>query len=181
MTGSLGRRYARALLALARDEGRLEEAGVELAMAAEAFDDERLRAIVLNPGVEVSVRRELTGRVVEALGLSRITGNLVRLLADRDRLGFVVDVSRAYRELLDREVGRVRVVIRSAQLLSEDDQHRLGELAKGLAGKDVLVGTEVNPELLGGVTLDVGGVVYDGSVRSQLVRMSKAMTAGSTE
>jgi len=179
VTGSLGRRYARALLALARDEGRLEEAGAEIAAAAVAFDDERLREVVLNPGVAASVRRDLTGRIVEALRLSKTTGNLVRLLAARDRLAFLGDVSRAYAELLDRELGRVRVTIRSAKTLSEDDQNRLGELAKGLAGKEVLVSTEVVPALLGGVTLDVGGMVYDGSVQSQLARVSRAMVLGS--
>jgi F-type H+-transporting ATPase subunit delta len=179
VTGSLGRRYARALLALARDERRLEEAGAELAAATAAFDDERLREVVLNPGIAASVRRDLTGRVVGALRLSKTTGNLIRLLAARDRLAFLSDVSRAYQDLLDRELGRVRVVIRSAQPLSEDDRQRLEELAKGLARKDVLVSTEVVPELLGGVTLDVGGMVYDGSVQTQLVRVSRAMALGS--
>jgi F-type H+-transporting ATPase subunit delta len=71
------------------------------------------------------------------------------------------------------------VVIRSAKPLSEDDRQRLEELARGLARKDVLVSMEIVPELLGGVTLDVGGIVYDGSVQSQLVRVSRAMALGS--
>jgi F-type H+-transporting ATPase subunit delta len=179
VTGTLGRRYARALLALARDEGCLEEAGAEIDAAATAFDDERLREVVLNPGIAASVRRELTDRLVGALRLSKTTGNLVRLLAERDRLAFVGDVSRAYQQLLDRELGRVRVVIRSAQPLSDDDQRHIETLARGLAGKDVLISSEVVPELLGGVTLDVGGIVYDGSVQSQLVRVSRAMALAS--
>jgi F-type H+-transporting ATPase subunit delta len=178
VTGSLGRRYARALLALARDERRLEETGAELAAAAAAFDDERLREVVLNPGIAAAVRRDLTDRLVGALRLSKTTGNLVRLLAERDRLGFLGDVRQAYQDLLDDELGRVRVVIRSAQPLSNDDQRHLETLAKELAGKDVLVRTEVVPELLGGVTLDVGGIVYDGSVQSQLARVRRAMALG---
>jgi len=178
VTGSLGRRYARALLLLARDEGRLEETGEEIATVATAFEDASLRAVVLNPGVQASVRQDVTGRIVTGLRLSKTTGNLVRLLAQRDRLAALSDVSRAYQALLDRELGRTRVAIRSAKPLSDDDRDRLVQLARGLAKQDVLVDTEVVPELLGGVTLDVGGVVYDGSVQTQLVRVSNAMARG---
>ena len=39
----------------------------------------------------------------------------------------------------------------------------------------MLATSEVDPELLGGVVLDVGGTVYDGSVRNQLARLGKEM------
>jgi len=39
----------------------------------------------------------------------------------------------------------------------------------------VIVDTEVDPELLGGVVLDIGGTVWDGSLRTQLARMSTQM------
>jgi len=42
----------------------------------------------------------------------------------------------------------------------------------------VLATTEVDAELLGGVVLDIDGTVYDGSLRAQLVRLSKQMAEG---
>ena len=38
-----------------------------------------------------------------------------------------------------------------------------------------MVSTDVDAELLGGVVLDAGGRVWDGSLRTQLARMSKEM------
>lgn len=175
MTGSLGRRYARAILSLAREENRLDEVGAELHASALAFGDPQLEAVVLNPAVPASERAALVARILDALGTSKIVTNLVRLLASRDRLVFIGDVHRAYDALVDRELGRVRVVIRSAVELEKADESQLVDLARSLAGKDVLVSTEVDANLIGGVTLDVGGVVYDGSVRTRLERMTKAM------
>ena len=179
MTSSIGRRYARALLSLARTEGRLEDAGSELRLLASVFSEPRLAAIIVNPTLGASARRELTDGVLAAAKTSTTVANLVRLLAGRKRVTQLPDISRAYDALLDRELGRVRVGVRAAAPLSESVRKEIAALARRLAGMDVLVTSEVDPELLGGVVLDVGGTVYDGSVRTRLARMSRTMAEGS--
>ena len=179
MTGSLGRRYARALLPLAKTAGRLEEAGTELHVLARVFSEPRLAAIIVNPTLGAMARRDLTEGVLAAANTSTMVANLVRLLVQRDRLMQLPDIARAYDALLDRELGRVRVGVRSATPLPENVEQQMVALARRLAGKDVLVNSEVDPELLGGVVLDVGGTVYDGSVRTRLARMSRTMAEGS--
>jgi F-type H+-transporting ATPase subunit delta len=175
----LGRRYARALLALARAEGRLGETGEELARLSAAFADQGLQQVLENPAVGADTRDRLADRVATAVGVSKTVGNAIRLLARRDRLAIVGDVDRAYRALLDGELGRTRVVIRSAAALSATEVEQLEGLARRLAQQDVMVASEVDPDLIGGAVLDVGGVVYDGSIKTQLTRMAHAMTLGS--
>ena len=178
MTGGLAKRYARALLELAREGGTLDAMGQEVAAAAAAFDEPRLRAVVLNPAVDAAARRKVVTGVVGALGLSPSVANLVRLLGDRDRLPLLPQVAQSYEALVDTELGRSRVRIRSAMPLGNVEKAELTELAKRLVGGQVLISTEVDPELLGGVVLDVGGIAWDGSLRTQLARMGKEM-AGS--
>jgi len=175
----LGRRYARALLTLAREEGRLEETGDDLKRVATAFADEGLQSVLENPAVGVGTRDQLAQRIANAMGVSKTVANAIRLLAQRDRLGFIGDVERAYRALLDRELGRTRVLIRSAAELSAAEVDQLGDLARRLAKQEVIIASEVDSDLIGGAVLDVGGVVYDGSIKSQLTRMAGAMTSGS--
>jgi F-type H+-transporting ATPase subunit delta len=176
VTGSLARRYARALLELAREDGSLAPTGDELGTVAAVFDEPRLRAVVLNPAIDAGARKKVVSGVVEALGVSPWVGNLVKLLADRDRLTLLGHVAQAYDALVDAEVGRSRVRIRSAAPLGPSERAEVTDLAKRLVGTgDVLVATEVDADLLGGVVLDVGGTVWDGSLRTQLTRMSKQM------
>jgi len=85
MIGSLGKRYARALLSLAREDGTLEATGEDVVRAAATFDEPRLRAVVLSPAIAAAARLRITRQVVTALGLSRNVGNLVDLLAEPDR------------------------------------------------------------------------------------------------
>ena len=64
---------------------------------------------------------------------------------------------------------------------ADRDAHapELVELVRRLTGRrEVLATTEVDPELLGGVVLDIDGTVYDGSLRAQLVRLGKQMAEG---
>jgi F-type H+-transporting ATPase subunit delta len=176
VTGSLARRYARALLELARDANALDATGQELAATAAAFNEPRLRAVVLNPVVDGAARRRVVAGVIGALGASPSVANLVKVLADRDRLSILSQVAQAYDDLVDAEIGRTRVLITSATPMGAAERAELTELAKRLASADeVVVTTAVNAELLGGVVVDIHGTVWDGSLRTQLARMSKDM------
>jgi F-type H+-transporting ATPase subunit delta len=180
VTGSLGRRYARALLGLARETGALVAAGEELAQAAAAFGDPQLQRIVLSPVVASAARRAVVEKVVERLGLSPLVKNLIRLLADRGRLWQLEQVAQAYDALVDRELGRARVTIRSATPLTGEQRAELERLARRLTGgKEMIVSAEVDPDLIGGVVLDAGGTVYDGSVKTQLARLAGSVAGAS--
>ena len=179
MTGRLAKRYARALLELAREEASLEPTGEELNRVAGTFDEPRLRPLVLSPAIESGARIRIAKAVVAALQLSPIVRNLIGLLAERHRLALLPDIAGWYDDLLDDEVGRARVVIRSATALSASERNELVELARRLTGREeVLAATELDAELIGGVVLDIGGTVYDGSLKTQLARLTKDMAQG---
>ena len=89
------------------------------------------------------------------------------------------EVARWYEGFLDVELGRVRVGFSSAAPLGTAEKNQLVELARRLTGgREVLASLEVDPDLLGGVVLDTGGTVYDGSLKTQLGRLRKEMSEG---
>jgi F-type H+-transporting ATPase subunit delta len=179
VTGRLAKRYARALLKIARDEGTLEATGEELVRAVAAFQEPLLRPLVLSPVIDAGERLRTAKAVVAATGVSKTVENLVGLLAERHRLAILPDVARWYEALLDEELDRARATIRSAAPLSAGERTELIELARRLTRRrEVLAATELDPELLGGVVLDVGGTVYDGSLKTQLARLMKDMAEG---
>ena len=110
MTGGLARRYARALLDLAREAGSLDATGQELLAVAAAFDEPRLRAVVLNPAIESGARHKVVGGVVDAVwGVA--AGRQPGAPAGRPRSAGHPAADRAgYDALVDAEVGRTRVL-----------------------------------------------------------------------
>ena len=110
-----------------------------------------------------------------ALRLPDEVKNLLLLLADRGRLGYAAAIADRFRDLADAKLGRVRARVTSAVPLSAAEAGRIAERLAGITKGQVLLETAVDPSLLGGVVAQVGSTVYDGSVRSQLEELRRAM------
>jgi len=103
---------------------------------------------------------------------------------DDGYIGYMLsDVARLIRtvfdRLVDRQRGRVRAVVRSAVPLPADLLQQVTRVFGDLTRKDVLPEVTVDPELLAGIIVEVEGRVYDGSLRTQLVKLRQQMASGS--
>jgi F-type H+-transporting ATPase subunit delta len=169
---SVARRYARALLSLALDEDRHEQYGDELQNVHRALQQNRELSLILqNPGYSQSQRHAAIDALASALELSPTVVNFLRLLLDRQRIGDIAAVDRAYRAMLDQQVGRVRATVTAARTLSEDQLERLRDAIGRMTGRTILLESKTDPSLIGGVVTQVGATMLDGSLRTQLERM----------
>jgi F-type H+-transporting ATPase subunit delta len=166
------------LLALAQEGGDAGSLAEPLERAAAALGDPAVSAVVRSPAIDFRTRIGLVRRIVESLELPSLVVNCLLLLSERERLDIVEDLWRSYRDLLDETLGRKRVMIRSASPLSDAQVTRILAGLRGSLGDVELVAVvSVAPELLGGVVAEVGGVVYDGSLRTEIDRLARQMTA----
>ena len=161
-----GRRYAAAVLAIAREQRNLDAwvtaiEGLEsltsqpafvAALQADGMTDDRFQAIVR--------------RVVP--DVTPVQLNLFRLLRRKSRLGLGPDIASFFRELVDEERGVARALVTSAVELEPDRraalEHRLAEQT----GRQVSVETQVDPSILGGLIVRIGDRLVDGSTRARL-------------
>jgi len=178
MTGSIARRYAKAIFSLAQEEGSLEPTGAELQQLAAVASDPELSAALANPLLSPAARNAIARSLAEQLNLRPTTRNFLRLLADQRRLDQLVGIAEQYRKLLDRVANRVRARIASAVGLDDAQKGALMATFEKATGRTVVAETVVDPALLGGVVVEIEGKVYDGSVRTQLERLA-ASIAGS--
>src|SRR5688572_9433344 len=167
---SIARRYARALLEVASESKTLDEVTRQLSGFAKALqENQELADILLNPAV---TRAQRSG-VVEALlkaagGVSPAVANLMRLLVDRGRIGYLPDIARVFLDMADTRAGRVRGKVTSAVPLSQETVTRIEQALERITQRDVVLERKVDPQVLGGVAAHVGTVVYDGTLRTQL-------------
>lgn len=178
IVGSVSRRYARAIFAVAEEQGTLEQTADELRLLGAIGQDADIAAALANPLLSATARRGLAGTIADNLKLSPTTRNFVSLLADHRRLDQLVGIAQAFTDVLDQKLGRVRATITSAvPLFDAQRQELIGALERKL-GRTVLAETSVDPQLLGGVVVDVDGTVYDGSVRTQLRTLANRIAGG---
>jgi F-type H+-transporting ATPase subunit delta len=174
VNGAIARRYGRALFDLATEAGSVDEVAGQLAELAAAV--ESLEAGALAPGLLSPAQRESLATALAArVGAASLVAKFIGVLAANDRLEQLPGVRDAYEKLADTAAGRVRVTVRSASPLSDSERAALKTKFESITGRRVVDTVEVDADLLGGVTVEAEGRVYDGSVRTQLARLERQM------
>lgn len=169
-------RYAQALFELGIEHDRLEQLGDALQGAARLYaTSEQLREVLTNPAVELSERRSVIEAIVDRAGWSKLFRNFLMLLIDRDRIRHIKAIAAEFARRSDEHLGRARAEVTSAVELSDQQLESLRTRLGKLTGKEVIMSTEVDESLIGGVVARVGSTVYDGSVRNHLNRMRDAI------
>ena len=178
MSGSPARRYAKALFALSQERGTPVETAAELERFASLAADPQITEVLTNPLLSAARRGSLVRALAEQLTLTPITRNFLCLLADHQRLDQLAAIAHQYQRLVDRVLARVRATIISTTALSSGQQRTVVHACEGITGLTVLARFEQDPQLLGGVVVEIEGTVYDGSLRTQLNNLAESM-AGS--
>src|SRR5918999_1296361 len=115
-------RYARAVLDVAiKESADLDTIARELDEFTAFFTKQpALEGLMLNPAVPVPRKRAAMEQITQLAGFSPIVSKLLVLLADRDRLALLKDMSAAYRDFLAERQHVVRAEVTSAEPLSSD-------------------------------------------------------------
>jgi len=176
IVGSIARRYAKALFSLADEQGQVEQWSTGLDALGKALaSSPELRETLESPLFEKEQRRGVVAALAKSLGLTGTLADFLLLLADRTRLAYLPAIIQDFRDQADARLGRVRAKVTSAVPLAPEEAKRIAEKLAQVEKAQVIVETAVDPALLGGVIAQVGSMVYDGSVRSQLEELRRAM------
>jgi F-type H+-transporting ATPase subunit delta len=175
---ALGRRYAKALLDLAREQGDLDPVLRDVGALSEAWKaSSDLRGIVGNPVIPRPALKAVVDGVMDKLGCSTLVRNTVQLLADKGRLGHLEEVLQALDELAEAETGRVRVEVVSAKPLTDAYYAQLAEKFKRVTDREVVLVKKEDSSLIGGVVTRVGDRVFDGSLSNRLSELRETLLA----
>jgi F-type H+-transporting ATPase subunit delta len=178
MAGSVARRYARALVEILPPE-TLEAAGAALGRMAGLFREmPDLRRTFDDPGVPMPAKRRVLAQIAERLGLDDLLRRFLGLLLERKRMGEMALIHRNFDDLVDARLGRARATVTTAVPLAEADRERLRDGLARFTGKAVLLEPRVDPAIVGGVLAQIGGTIYDGSLRTQLRRLREQLLRG---
>lgn len=169
-------RYAEALFSLGVENGELESLGQALQeMKAYFTGSDALRTVLLNPAIQLEERRQVITAISKKADWPRLFKNFTQLLLDKDRLRYIAEIAESYARKVDDHQGRARARVTSAVALKDEQVEKIRARLSELTGKDVVLTTDVDEELIGGIVARVGSTIYDGSVRTHLQRMREAI------
>lgn len=168
---AVARNYAEALFELSQRHEGPEVFGEALHEVATLVEDvPAFRRFLVTPRLPVEEKRKV---LRETFGerVPRPFLNFVLLTVDRGRQLHLPAIARAYDELLDEHLGRVRVDVTLARSPDEEEERELAERLSRVLGRKAVTRVRVDPKIVGGVIFRVGDRVYDGSLRRRLRSM----------
>ncbi len=175
-TTPVARRYARALLELGIEHKNLDVLNEQLGALGRVYKSNvDLSSVLLNPSIKLEERRAIIRAIAAKYSFEKLLLNFALLLMDKDRFRQIPAIAEEVSRLVDVQKGNIRADVTSASALSMIQQSELKKALMAMTGKNVLLETQVDPDLIGGAVTRVGGVVYDGSVRTQLQKMREAI------
>ena len=166
------RMYAEALFEAAKESGRLARVHDELTLFVEAVRDvPELRELLRNPELDTRAKRQVLD---DLLGdADELVRNFLRLLVDKHRIAELDDIHREFERLVAREEQRLAVELTTAVELPEDELRAIVAEIERASGRKVEATTTIDPDLIGGVVLQVGTRRMDASVRGRLERLRR--------
>jgi len=169
-------RYARAIFRMALENKELNRWQADIHKLESVLRDPVLLALLNNPQVKWE---EKQAQLQVRLGEIHPTLNkLVAILTAKGKLALVSEIADEYQRLLDNyrgiEGAEIAEVI-TAVPLDEAYQLKLAQRVTEIVGKPVILKTQVDPAIIGGIVIRVGDKLIDGSIRNKLAALRKEL------
>jgi len=178
-TSAIANRYAKALVELATEQNLVEQYGTELSYVSSMLARENdLRTLMLSPAIDVKKKSAIMADLTTKIGLSGGMKNFIGLLTIKDRLKYISQINTNYSTFADDIAGVVRAYVTSAVKMTKGQADSIRQGLEKQSGKTIDLHMKVDSSLLGGLKAEVGGRVFDGSIKTQLQRIEDTLKKG---
>ena len=161
-----GKRYAQAIFELALEHDQLDQWEGDLDFVSGVLQDEEFSALLGHADVSIENKMKAVDAVMQQI--HPLVRNMVNLLVTKGLVRVAGELRDGYMALLDEHRGRQRVEVTSAVPLEPAELERITKFVSELVRKEVVVSTQVDESILGGLVIQIGDRLLDGSTRSRL-------------
>jgi F-type H+-transporting ATPase subunit delta len=164
--------YARSLFEVAKEHDVLDDVHEQLDQFADALDESReLQVFFFSPYFSSEEKKDAIGKLVEDADEHFV--RFLEMLAERHRMPVVFRIRRELDALWADENRLLPVTITSAVDLDKDTVKKIQKEIEDQTGRRTELTTEVDPDVLGGLSVQVGNAIMDGTVRARLDRLRR--------
>ena len=174
---SAARRYAEAAFEVAQRDGTVDAWRRELEDAATVVAVPSIGHTLANPSVALETRAASVEKTLGRIA-SRPVLNLIQLMLRRGRIEDLPHVAAEFRRLDNAQKGITIATATSAVPLNAAELKALTSRLEALTGGSIELDVSVDPSLLGGLVVQVGDRLIDGSVRGRLERLRNQLVSG---
>ncbi|MDT8452766.1 MAG: F0F1 ATP synthase subunit delta [Gammaproteobacteria bacterium] len=171
---TVARPYARAVYQQATETSSVDSWGQALALMTAVANDAQMQALLDSPQLGHEQKAELMLKVL-ADKLTPQQQNLVKLIAENDRLKILPEIAEQYEAFRAEAEGKIDAEVISAFPLSKEQEATIVAMLKEKLHREVSISSTIDASLIGGVVIKAGDTIIDGSMKSQLKSLALAL------
>jgi F-type H+-transporting ATPase subunit delta len=169
--------YARSLFEVAGEQDKLDLLREQLGQFADALEENReLELFFFSPYFSTKEKQAALEKVLD--GADDRLVNFLDLLIENHRMPVIFRIRREYDRLWEQEKRLLPVVLTSAVELDEQTIEDLGARIGERTGRTVTLTKRVDPDILGGIVVQVGNSILDASIRNRLEQLRTQVARG---
>ena len=162
-------RYANALFQLAKEAKVIDTVSNDLtSLEVTINSDVEILKFIQNPSIKKSLKVQFFNTVSQKLELSKLTENFIGLIIKKNRVHYILEMIRAFNDLLLELKGIKSANITSAYKLSDEEVSKIKMKLKDKFNSDFNINLLTDSSLIGGLKIQVGSQMIDSSIKNQL-------------
>ena len=176
MSQKISRRYAKAFYDVAAEQKEEERLLQELQFFATMYDEEvSFREFILNPVFQSEERKQVFDKILEKTKASLTGKTVLKFLLWRKRMRLLPQITEEYFTVLNQKKNRAVAEIWSAFELENKEQKEIQEQLQTMIGKEILLKSQKDPSLIGGLKVKIGSVIIESNIKYHLEKMRQEL------
>ena len=173
---STSKSYALALYELAKENSELNEVDDGMnglkTLLSNSFD---FKEMILNPTVTKEEKNKVIIEMVNQYNFCQTLKKFLSFLTSKNRLFFLNQIIDSFLDLVSSSKGELKAKLLSSKELSKEELEKIrNELSKDFQSP-IKIDYKYDPDLIGGLAIQIGSVMIDTSIKSKLKQLQKSM------
>jgi len=173
---STSKSYALALYELAKENSELNKVedgmdGIKTLLS----NSSDFKEMILNPTVTKEEKNKVIIKIVDQYNFCETLKKFLGFLTTKNRLFFLNKIIGSFLDLISSSKGELKAKLLSSKKLSKSELEKIrNELSKDFQSP-IKIDYKHDPDLIGGLVIQVGSVMVDASIKSKLRQLQKSM------
>ncbi len=164
----LARRYAKAIFALGKEHDKIDSYSETLSAIADLYKGGAVRDALTNPLYPLDARQKVMAKIAQIAKADHIMTAFLNLLLEKKRADILPDIALEMRVMVDHAQNISHGMVVSVIKLDASLRKKIQATLEKITGNKVILETQVDPSIIGGIIAKVGDLVLDGSIKMQL-------------
>lgn len=174
----IAKKYANALFEMAKETNCVQKANEDLVFVVETITtNDELKKFIYSPLIKKEDKKDVLERLF-SMHIDKVCLDFLKMLADSSRIDVIEEILNQFTKVFDEENNIVKPIITSAIELNEEQKQNIVSKLQNKLSKNIQPEYVINPNIIGGLVIDIDDRTMDFSLKSKFDNMHKQLTKG---